>query len=130
MALLKIKVVDANEDSIILKYCTENSEKQIDEYDAVAYQPRSLGYATIEDFIKGIQPALLDQALHRDNLEKTANVEMDLTMWIGHESEHAYATLSDHNASLITNESIANPEVAIAQLEALIGDTPNSEVQI
>jgi hypothetical protein len=121
MALLKIKVVGVEGESILIKFATENSAKPIDEYDAVSYQPKTLGYATIEDFVAGIQPALLDQALHRDNLEKIADVEMDLSMWIGHESEHAYATLSDHNASLITNEAIANPEVAIAQLNALTG---------
>jgi hypothetical protein len=121
MALLKIKVVGAEGDSILIKYSTENSAKSIDEYDAVAYQPKALGYATIEDFVQGIQPALLDQAICRDNLEKVSTVEMDLSLWVGHESEHAYATLSDHNASLITNESIANPEVAIAQLNALTG---------
>jgi hypothetical protein len=113
MALLKIKIVGAEEDSILIKYATENSEKSIDEYDAVAYQPKTLGFATIEDFVAGIQPALLDMAIARDNLEKCAKVQMDLSMWVGHESEHAYATLSDHNASLITNEALANPEVSI-----------------
>ena len=115
MAILKIKIVGAEADSILIKYATENSKKSIDEYDAVAYQPKVLGYGTIEEFVQGIQPALLDQAIHRDNLEKVAEMEMDLSQWVGHESEHAYATLSDHNASLITNEAVANPEVPVEQ---------------
>lgn len=115
MAILKIKIVGSEGDSILIKYATENSKKSIDEYDAVAYQPKALGYGSIEAFVQGIQPALLDQAIHRDNLEKVADAELDLSQWVGHESEHAFATLSDHNASLITNEAVANPEVAIEQ---------------
>jgi hypothetical protein len=118
MAILKIKIVGEEEGAILIKFATENSEKSIDEYDPVAYNPKTLGYATVEDFVAGIQPALLDQAIGRDNLEKCARTNMDLSMWVGHESEHAYATLSDHNASLITNEAIANPEVILETLGA------------
>ena len=113
--ILNVKITGIEGDSVLVKFSSENSAKNIDEYDAVAYQPKALGYGSIEAFVQGIQPALLDQAIHRDNLEKVAEAELDLSQWVGHESEHAFATLSDHNASLITNEAVANPEVAIEQ---------------
>jgi hypothetical protein len=111
MAILNVKVVGVEGESILIKYATENSAKPIDEYDAVAYQPRALGYATVEEFIERIKPSLLDQAVHRDNLEKLPE-ELDLSKWVGHEISHVYTPLN-HNVSLQTNEAIKEPEVQI-----------------
>jgi hypothetical protein len=113
MAILNIKVVGAEDDAILIKYNTENSAKSIDEYDAIAFRPKQMGYTSIEDFVQAIKPALLQNAITRDNLEKAANTDLDLSIWIGHESSHAFTTVNAHNASLVTNEAIANPEVPL-----------------
>jgi hypothetical protein len=111
MAILNLKVVGAEGESVLIKYATENSAKPIDEYDAVAYQPRALGYSTLEEFIEGIKPALLNQAIYRDNLEKVP-ADLDVSAWIGHESTHAYEP--PHNPSLVqANDALKEPEVAI-----------------
>ena len=111
MAILNLKIVGIEGESVLIKYATENSEKPIDDYEAVAYQPRALGYSTLEDFVEGIKPALLNAAIYRDNLEKTP-AELDMSAWVGHESTHAYEP--PHNPSLVqTNEAIKDPEVAI-----------------
>jgi hypothetical protein len=111
MAILNVKIVGVDGDSVLIKYATENSAKPIDEYEAVAYQPRALGYANLEDFAEGIKPALLNAAIYRDNLEKVPE-SLDLSAWVGHEVSHVYEP--PHNPSLVqTNEAIKDPEVAI-----------------
>lgn len=111
MAILNLKVVGIEGESVLIKYVTENSAKPIDEYDAIAYQPRTLGYSTLEEFIEGIKPALLTQAIHRDNLEKIPEA-LDTSAWIGHESTHAYEP--PHNPSLVqANDALKEPEVSI-----------------
>jgi len=111
MAIISVKVVGFEGESVLLKYATENSAKSIDEYDAIAYQPRALGFSNLEDFIEGIKPALLNQAIYRDNLEKIPE-DLDLSQWVGHESTHAYEP--PHNASLVqVNDALNDPEIAI-----------------
>ena len=112
MAILNIKIVGSEGDSVLVKYSTENSEKSIDEYEAVAYQPKAMGFANLDEFIEGIRPSLLNHALYRDSVEKLANHQLDLDSWVGHESNHVYAP--PHNPSLVqTNEAIKEPEVTI-----------------
>lgn len=87
MATINVKIVGVEGDSVLVKYASENSAKSIDEYDAVAYQPKAMGYHTIEEFVEGIKPGLLAQVLIRDRQE-SAPAELDLSTWAGHESEH------------------------------------------
>jgi hypothetical protein len=113
MAILNIKVVDATDDTISIKFNTENSAKPIDEYDALVYHPKKMGYTSIEEFFTAMKHPLLQAAIQRDNKERAENVEMDLSAWIGHESSHAFTMVNAHNASLVTNEAIQNPEVSL-----------------
>ncbi len=113
MAILNVKIVGTEGESVLIKYTTENSAKPIDEYEAIAYQPRTMGYSTLEEFIEGIKPGLLSTAILRDNLEKVPE-QLDMSLWIGHESTHAYEP--PHNPSLVstqTNEALKEPEVAL-----------------
>lgn len=104
---LNIKVVGIEGDSVLVKYASEYSAKNIDEYDAVAYQPKTMGYASIEQFIEGIKPGLIAQVTLRDSTEQSKDV--DFSEWIGHESEH------EHDLAPVVNDNVAiqNPEVTL-----------------
>ena len=78
MAIIKVKIVGVEGDSVLVKYASENSAKKIDEYEAVAYQPALMGYSNLEDFIEGIKPGLLSQVEARDAAEQ---MNLDLTAW-------------------------------------------------
>ena len=112
MAILNVKIVGIEGDSVLVKYATDNSAKSIDEYDAIAYQPKALGYSSVDQFIEGIKPSLLNQAMHRDNLEQIPE-DLDLSDWHGHESTHVYVPLN--NLNLQTNPALTNPEISISE---------------
>lgn len=82
MAKITVKIVGVDGESVLVKYASENSLKSIDKYEAVAYQPRLMGYNTVEEFIEGIKPSLLALAEARDLTEKT---NLDLNSWKNYE---------------------------------------------
>jgi len=87
MTTLNIKIVGTEGESVLVKFASENSAKSIDEYDAVAFQPKAMGYHTVEEFIEGVKPGLLAQVIVRDRQE-SAPADLDLSSWAGHEAEH------------------------------------------
>jgi hypothetical protein len=94
MTTLNIKIVGVEGDSVLVKYASENSAKTIDEYPAVAYQPKAMGYGSLDDFIEGIKPGLISQVVIRDKQEQIPE-DLDLSAWHGHESEHEYTHVVD-----------------------------------
>lgn len=84
---LKIKIVGVEGDSVIVKYASVNSLKSIDEYPAIAFQPKQLGLASsdINAFIEYITPMVSEYVSTRDAAEK---VEIDTSQWVGHEATH------------------------------------------
>lgn len=82
---LKIKIVGVEGDSVLVKCASDESLKNIDEYPALAYQPKNLGLTTtdLDTFIEFLTPALTDYVKVRDETEK---VEIDTSIWVGHET--------------------------------------------
>ena len=80
MTTLTIKIVGTEEDSVLVKFVSENSANPIDEYDAIAFQPQAMGYTTKEEFIEGIKPTLLEQVIVRDKLENAETI--DVSSWV------------------------------------------------
>lgn len=82
---IKIKIVGVEGDSVLVKYASAASLKSIDEYPAIAYQPKQLGLPStdLDEFIKYITPTLAQYVTARDASEK---VEIDTSQWVGHES--------------------------------------------
>ena len=78
MAKITVKIVGVEGESVLIKYASENSLKSIDKYEAVAYQPRLMGYTTVEEFVEGIKPSLLALVEARDKTEQT---NIDLNSW-------------------------------------------------
>jgi len=87
MATLNVKIVGVEGGAVMVKFASENSAKNIDEYESVVYYPKAMGYHSIEEFIEGIKPSLLGQVALRDKQE-TVPAELDLSTWHGHESVH------------------------------------------
>jgi hypothetical protein len=85
---LKIKIVSVEDDSVLVKYASTNSLKSIDEYPAIAYQPKQLGVAItdIDTFIEYITPTIAYYVQQRDAAER---VEIDTSQWVGHEITHS-----------------------------------------
>jgi len=80
MTQLTIKIVGTEDDSVMVKFVSENSAKPIDEYDAVAFQPKAMGFTTKEEFLNGIEQILLNQVIIRDKLESSPEPE-DINTW-------------------------------------------------
>jgi hypothetical protein len=89
MTTLNVKIVGTEGESVLVKFASENSAKIIDEYDALAFQPKAMGYHTVDEFIEGIKPGLLAQVIIRDKQEAKQE-ELDLSSWQGYESTHQY----------------------------------------
>jgi hypothetical protein len=94
MTTLNVKIVGTEGESVLVKFASENSAKTIDEYDAVAFQPKVMGYHTVDEFIEGIKPGLLAQVIVRDRQE-SAPADLDLSAWSGYQGEHMVTTDTD-----------------------------------
>jgi hypothetical protein len=95
MTTLNIKIVGIEDDSVLIKFASENSAKSIDEYDAIAYQPKAMGYTSLDEFIEAIKPGLLSEVIIRDKIE-SAPAELDLSSWEGKEITYTPENESDY----------------------------------
>ena len=91
MTTLNVKIVGVEGEAVMVKFASENSAKNIDEYESVVYYPKAMGYQSVEEFIEGVKPSLLGQVALRDKQE-SAPAELDLSAWHGHESAHEIST--------------------------------------
>jgi hypothetical protein len=111
MTTLNIKIVGVEGESVLVKYASENSAKTIDEYPSVAYQPKAMGYGSLDDFIEGIKPGLISQVVIRDKQEQISE-DLDISQWHGHESEHEYIHIADSMSTQLPPAS-ANSEILL-----------------
>lgn len=89
MTTLNIKIVGIEGESVLVKYVSENSAKPIDEYGAVAYQPKAMGYNSLEEFIEGIKPNLVSLVDARDASEQSP---LNLSSWVDYNETHEVET--------------------------------------
>ena len=113
MTTLSIKIVGVEGDSVLVKYATDASAKSIDEYDAVAFQPKELGCTTVDDFLNRIKDRLIMSALIRDKMEQVADIEVDFTSWNGATAEHSVYLPENVAAGQTISPAIQNPEVIL-----------------
>lgn len=107
MATVNIKIVGYEGDSVLVKYATDKSIRSIDDYDAVAYQPKAMGYTNVEDFLNGIKDSVLAACIIRDKLE-TSNDDLDLSSWAGATKLHSKRLvnpLPEQNTNVISDSS-------------------------
>jgi hypothetical protein len=81
MEKIYIKIVGAEGDSVLVKYASDKSIKTVEEYDAVAFQPKTMGYSDVDSFIEGITPLLVTAVAARDKAEK---ITTDPSDWVNH----------------------------------------------
>ena len=66
---IKIIEVDQPTHTVLIKYTSENSNKSIDEYPAVAFQVTNYNVKTVEEFIEAIRPQVSLYVYQRDLAE-------------------------------------------------------------
>lgn len=121
MTTVNFKIVGTEGDSVLVKYVSENSLKPIDEYDAIAFQPKSMGYSTLQEFVEGIKPNLVALVETRDAQEQSTLNEDDLSSWIDYEDSHTATpvepvviqTTPNIPAALPSQEMYDSPEVKL-----------------
>jgi len=112
MSKINIKIVDVEQatHSVIVKYASEKSKKNIDDYPAVAFQVTNFNVSTPEEFIEAIRPQVSLYVWLRDQSENP-NQSIDLSGWNG------YSTIVDAfelpSPAVPPVEALLNPEVTI-----------------
>ena len=88
MSKINIKIVDVDQSTqvVLVKYASESSRKNIDDYDALAFQLSNYNTKTPEEFIEAIRPQVTQYVQQRDALENVDR-HIDLSAWNGHTSE-------------------------------------------
>lgn len=88
MSKINIKIVEIDQGShtVLVKYASETSVKNIDEYPAVAFQVTNYNVTTPEEFIEAIRPQISLYVWQRDQAENPAE-PIDINGWNGYSTE-------------------------------------------
>ena len=109
---IKIVEIDQSSHTVLVKYASENSKKNIDEYPEVAFQVTNYNAKTPEEFIEAIRPQVSLYVYQRD-LAENPSTPVDLSGWYGHEAEvDHYQTADPALASQLIPAQL-NPEIVI-----------------
>jgi hypothetical protein len=95
MANVNIKIVGIEGDSVLIKYASETSKRSIDEYDAVAYQPKDMGHTDVNVFLDSIKDSVAQQCLLRDKLENVDTSNTNISSWVGTDITHQVDVVQD-----------------------------------
>jgi len=114
MSKITIKIVEVDQENhtVLVRYASEASAKNIDEYPAVAFQVTNYNVSSIEQFIEAIRPQVSLYVWQRDQAENPPT-PVDLSGWHGHDVEVEAYTLAE--ASLDSQQPAVqqNPEVTL-----------------
>lgn len=108
MAKINIIIVGTEGNSVLVKYSSDKSKKDINDYEAVAFQPAEMGYDTPEEFLDGIRDHITFEALQRDKKEKRNFKRLNTSSWVGKKA--SYVTLDAPVDNQIVN---VNAEVIL-----------------
>lgn len=88
MSKINIKIVEVDQENhtVLVKYASETSVKNIDEYPAVAFQVTNYNVSSLEQFIEAIRPQVSLYVWQRDQAENPPT-PVDLSGWNGHSVE-------------------------------------------
>ena len=112
MSKINIKIVEIDQDShtVLVKYASEVSAKNIDEYPAVAFQVTNYNVNTPEEFIEAIRPQISLYVWQRDQAENPPT-PIDLNGWNGHTAEVTAYELPAPAPAIVP--ALENPEVIV-----------------
>ena len=108
---LSIKITDQDGELVYVKFKSQNSANDIDDYQAVPFHPRNMGYKNLDDFVVGIKDTLVMLCWNRDQAEKYAP-EMIYTGWVGFETTMNVTTFGAPHDSQLAPATV-NPEVLL-----------------
>jgi hypothetical protein len=108
---IKIVEVDQETQSVVVKYISENSKKNIDEYPGVAFQITNYNVKNLEEFVEAIRPQISLYVWQRDQAESPAE-SVDMSRWVGHAVEVETYTLAEAALESQLPPS-ANPEITV-----------------
>ena len=96
MSKINIKIVEVDQENhtVLVKYTSETSIKNIDEYPAVAFQVTNYNVSNLEQFIEAIRPQVSLYVYQRDQAENPPT-PVDLSGWDGHSVEVEAFTLAE-----------------------------------
>jgi hypothetical protein len=84
---IKIVEIDQATHSVTVKYASENSKKNIDEYPAVAFQVTNFNnVSTVEEFVEAIRPQISLYVWQRDQAENPPT-PVDISGWNNYAAE-------------------------------------------
>ena len=112
MSKINIKIVEIDQEThtVVVKYASENSKKNIDEYPGVAFQVTNYNVKTPEEFIEAIRPQVSLYVWQRDQQENPAE-SIDLSGWHSHDVHVDAVELPAPATPSIS--ALANPEVTL-----------------
>jgi hypothetical protein len=86
MSKINIKIVEVDQENhtVLVKYASEASVKNIDEYPAIAFQVTNYNVSTVEEFVEAIRPQVSLYVWQRDQAENPPT-PVDISGWNGHE---------------------------------------------
>lgn len=107
---IKIVEIDQTTQTVVVKYASENSKKNVDEYPGVAFQITNYNVKNLEEFIEAIRPQISLYVWQRDQAENPAE-PIDISGWDGHSVQVEAFELPAPAVPPI--EALANPEVTL-----------------
>ena len=107
---IKIVEVDQETQSVVVKYTSENSKKNIDEYPGVAFQVTNYNVKNLEEFVEAIRPQISLYVWQRDQAENPPT-PVDISSWNDHSVEVEAFGLPAPAAPAVP--ALANPEVTL-----------------
>ena len=115
MSTINIKIVEVDQEThtVLVKYTSETSAKNIDEYPAVAFQVSNYNVANLDEFIEAIRPQISLYVWHRDQAENPP-APVDISGWGNHVVEvDAYELPDPASPSVSPINAFVNPEVTL-----------------
>ena len=112
MSKINIKIVEVDQENhtVLVKYASEDSIKNIDEYPAVAFQVTNYNVSTVDEFVEAIRPQISLYVWQRDQAENPT-APVDLSGWNDHSVEVEAFGLPASAAPAVP--ALANPEVTL-----------------
>lgn len=107
---IKIVEIDQETQSVVVKYASENSKKNIDEYPGIAFQVTNYNVNNLEEFIEAIRPQISLYVWQRDQAENPPT-PVDISRWNNHETTVEAFELPAPSAPPV--DALANPEVTL-----------------
>jgi hypothetical protein len=83
---IKIVEIDQATQTVVVKYASENSKKNIDEYPGVAFQITNYNVKNLEEFVEAIRPQISLYVWQRDQAENPPE-PIDISTWGGYSTE-------------------------------------------